>query len=217
MISVPSGLYGITDSQLMPDTEQLLYAIESALKGGMQLLQYRDKSGDKVSRLKQAQALQALCSRYQVPLLINDDIELALNVGAAGVHLGQQDTSLVEARKRLGPHALIGVTCHNRLDLAEQAVQDGASYLAFGRFFSSQTKPLAAPADPSILQQAKQQFSLPVVAIGGITLERAPALINQGADLLAVVHNLFNAPDIEAQAHAFQACFATSTSPQQIK
>ncbi len=203
------GLYGITDSQLMPDDSTLLHAVEAALRGGMRLLQYRDKSQDRSRRLRQARALQALCHRYSAPLLINDDVELALAVGAAGVHLGQEDGCLEQARRLLGPSAIIGATCHDSLALAEQAATAGVDYLAFGRFYPSQTKPNARPADPDILLQAKDRFNRPVVAIGGIDLDRGQALISQGADLLAVVHGLFGQTDAEAQARAFARLFAT--------
>ncbi|SDS58893.1 thiamine-phosphate diphosphorylase [Halopseudomonas litoralis] len=183
------GLYAITDSALLADGKLLPY-VEAALAGGARLVQYRDKSADPERRLEEAGQLRTLCEQYAAQLLINDDLELAsrLNVG---VHLGRDDGSLREARQQLGPHALVGATCHASLDYAEQAVVAGASYIAFGRFFQSATKPGAPTASTSLLQEARSRFAVPVVAIGGITLDNAQPLYDAGADLLAVVHGLF--------------------------
>lgn len=203
------GLYAITDSQLLGDGKLLPY-VESALKGGVRLLQYRDKSSDAARRLREAEALRELCARYHAELIINDDAELAARLGV-GVHLGQTDGSLGVARALLGRRAIIGATCHARLELAEQAVAEGASYIAFGRFFNSQTKPGAPAATVDLLEQAKSRFSLPIVAIGGVTLENAPPLIERGVSLIAVVHALFAADssaEVERRARAFSALFA---------
>lgn len=202
------GLYAITDSQLLADGKLLPY-VEAALKGGALLLQYRDKSTDAGRRLNEAQALQALCAQYGAALIINDDLELAAHLGV-GLHLGQSDGSLGAARKRLGPHAIIGATCHAQLELAATAAANGASYLAFGRFFNSQTKPGAPSATTELLQQARADFALPLAAIGGITLARAPALIRHGASLIAVINDLFAAEDassVEQRARAFSQLF----------
>ena len=195
------GIYGITDSTLTPG-ETLLPAVEQALKGGVRLLQYRDKNSDPEYRRAQAIALQALCSSYQVPLLINDDIQLCLDVGAAGVHLGQSDTDIEQARKLLGDEAIIGITCHADLGLARRAEQAGASYVAFGRFFPSLTKPEAPPASLDVLVKAKQELTIPVAAIGGIDAQNAEQLLAAGADLLAVINYLFSSPDIAGRAKA---------------
>ncbi|MBF7730928.1 thiamine phosphate synthase [Pseudomonas sp. N040] len=204
------GLYAITDSQLLADGRLLPYA-EAALKGGATLLQYRDKSSNAAQRLREAEALHELCVRHGAALIINDDAELAARIGA-GVHLGQQDGSLAAARALLGPHALIGATCHARLELATQAVAEGASYVAFGRFFQSQTKPGDVCATPALLAAARRDIRLPIAAIGGISLDHAPALIAQGVDLLAVIHALFAAADateVERRARAFSELFHT--------
>jgi len=206
MISRLHGLYAITDSALMPDTTTLLQSVEAALRGGASIIQYRDKSDDLAQRLTQARLLAALCQRYARPLVINDDISLAEAVGV-GVHLGQKDGNPTSARKRLGPDCIIGVTCHNRLDLALKAQQQGADYVAFGAFFPSATKPDATPAPLSLLQDAKQQLHLPVVAIGGLSVDNAPRVISSGADMVAVIHQLFSAPDITYQAQRFTALF----------
>jgi thiamine-phosphate pyrophosphorylase len=208
MNSALRGLYAITDSQLLADGKLLPY-VEAALKGGAQLLQYRDKSTDAAQRLYDAQTLQELCERYGASLIINDDLELAARLGV-GLHLGQSDGSLLAARQRLGPQAIIGATCHAQLELADAAAANGASYLAFGRFFNSQTKPGVPTATPELLTQARNRFALPLAAIGGITLARAPALIANGASLLAVINDLFAAEDasaVERRARAFSELF----------
>ena len=141
------GLYAITDSQLLP-ADKLLAAVEAALRGGAVLVQYREKSAPQPERLRQATDLVALCNSARVPLIINDDPELARRCGAAGVHLGQSDSSLANARQQLGEHAIIGATCHADMALAISADRDSADYLAFGRFFHSNTKPDAPAAKP---------------------------------------------------------------------
>jgi thiamine-phosphate pyrophosphorylase len=204
------GLYAITDSQLLAGGKLLPY-VEAALKGGVRLLQYRDKSSDEARRLREAEALRELCARHGAQLIINDDAELAARLGV-GLHLGQGDGSLAAARALLGRKAIIGATCHARLDLAEQAIREGASYVAFGRFFDSNTKPGAPAASLELLAQARQLAGLPIVAIGGVTLDNAPSLIAHGASLVAVIHALFsaeNAAEVERRAHAFSALFAT--------
>ncbi len=202
------GLYAITDSQLLADGKLLPY-VEAALDGGARLLQYRDKSTDQARRLREAEALRSLCERYGASLLINDDAELAARLGV-GVHLGQGDGSLAAARALLGRQAIIGATCHAQLELAAQAAREGASYVAFGRFFNSNTKPGAPAATLELLHQAHSRLSLPIVAIGGVSLETAPQLIAHGASLLAVVHALFSAEsaqEVARRARAFSALF----------
>ncbi|MCP8464066.1 thiamine phosphate synthase [Pseudomonas sp. ZM23] len=205
------GLYAITDSQLL-DGGRLLPYVEAALKGGARLLQYRDKSTDASRRLREAEALRELCERFGATLLINDDAELAARLGV-GVHLGQTDGSLAAARALLGRQAVVGGTCHASLELAQQAVAEGASYVAFGRFFNSQTKPGAPSASVELLEQARERFpQVPRVAIGGVTLDNAPELIARGADLIAVIHALFAADtpaQVEQRARAFSQLFET--------
>ncbi|MCO6060041.1 thiamine phosphate synthase [Pseudomonas sp. MOB-449] len=202
------GLYAITDSQLLAGGKLLPY-VEAALKGGARLLQYRDKSSDEARRLREAEALGELCTRYGAQLIINDDAELAARLGV-GLHLGQGDGSLAAARALLGRQAIIGGTCHASLDLAATALKEGASYIAFGRFYNSQTKPGAPAATPDLLDQARQRFQLPIVAIGGVTLDNAPELIARGASMVAVIHALFgadSAAEVERRARAFSALF----------
>ena len=194
------GLYGVTDSHLLPDDNSLLHAAEQALRGGMKVLQYRDKSDDQNKRLRQAGALKVLCHQHQAILIINDDVELAAAVEADGVHVGQSDASVAEARARLGDYAVIGVSCSGSIELAQKAVDAGANYIAFGKFFDSITKPDAKTASIGVLPEAKQRFEVPVVAIGGITVDNASQIIEAGADMIAVVNNLFAAPDIQRRA-----------------
>ncbi|HOW74676.1 MAG TPA: thiamine phosphate synthase [Candidatus Competibacteraceae bacterium] len=200
------GLYAITDALLIPDG-RLLDAVEQALLGGARLIQYRDKSGDAARRLTQARMLNALCQRYQIPLIINDDVELAAEVGAAGVHLGKDDPALTTARTRLGENALIGVSCYNRLDLALAAEQAGADHVAFGAIFPSPTKPTEIRASIALLREARAALRIPIVAIGGITPDNAPLLLDVGADALAVVSGVFGQPDIRAAAARYATLF----------
>jgi thiamine-phosphate pyrophosphorylase len=200
------GLYAITDPQLLPG-ERLLEGAVAALAGGARLLQYRNKQADAATRLREAQALNALCREAGALFLVNDDIALARACGAHGVHLGQGDGAVADAREALGGQAIIGQTCHASLELALAAQTAGASYVAFGRFFTSRTKPQASPADLALLPEARRELRIPVVAIGGVTVENAPSLIEAGADALAVIHDLFSAEDIRARARAFAALF----------
>jgi thiamine-phosphate pyrophosphorylase len=201
------GLYAITDAVLLPD-DRLTGAVERALLGGARLIQYRDKSHDAARRLTQAQALDELCRRYEIPLIINDDVELAAQVGAAGVHIGQDDPDLATARARLGPKAIIGASCYDRLDLALAAERAGADYVAFGAFFPSPTKPHEIRPPIALLWEARAALTVPIVAIGGITPDNAPLLLNAGADALAVVSAVFAQPDIQAAARRFAILFA---------
>lgn len=196
-------LYAITDSILMPG-DRLYSSVEATLKAGCQWIQYREKSQDASKRLTEATRLLQICNRYSSSLIINDDVSLAKKIKAHGVHLGQSDGDVLQARKLLGNDAIIGVTCHNSLDLARQAIDDGASYIAFGRFFSSNTKPDAQAASLDLLINARKEFpNTKIVAIGGITPENARMMLNAGADKIAVCHALFSVEDIEAQTKKF--------------
>lgn len=204
------GLYAITDSQLLAG--KFLPYVQAALDGGVTLLQYRDKSQDEARRLREAEALADLCSRYKTRLIINDDAELAARLGV-GVHLGQTDGPLTPARTLLGREAIVGSTCHADLALAEQAAREGASYVAFGRFFNSVTKPGAPTADTALLDLARTRLKLPICAIGGITLDNAAPLVAHGVDLLAVIHGLFGADstqEVTRRARAFNALYASA-------
>lgn len=203
------GLYAITDAGLQhPD--RLIDAVTRAIDGGAQLIQYRDKSGDTRLRSRQASALATLCNTHNILLIINDDLELAAACGAHGVHLGRYDPDLQQARQQLGHDAIIGISCYNRLELAHKAAQQGADYIAFGRFFPSHTKPDAVTAEIDLIRQAKQQLTLPIAAIGGITTANAAPLIEAGADMLAVVHGVFAADDIHRAAATYSQLFKTT-------
>ncbi|HSE00504.1 MAG TPA: thiamine phosphate synthase [Burkholderiales bacterium] len=201
-----SGLYAVTPDG--DDTPALIAAVEAALAGGARLLQYRNKPAPAALRLSQASALLVLCRRYRVPLIINDDLDLALAVSADGLHLGAEDGSLAAARARLGTAKILGASCYDRLELALEAARLGADYVAFGSFFPSSVKPGAVRAPLTLLRDAKRRLSMPVVAIGGITLENAPQLIAAGADGVAVISALFGADDVELAARRFNALFA---------
>lgn len=198
------GLYAVTPDSA--DTAALCAMANAALRGGAVLLQYRNKSADATLRREQARALLPICRRHGVALLVNDEPALAAEVGADGVHLGRNDGSPAEARDLLGPDAIIGVSCYDDLGLAERAARDGASYVAFGAFFPSPTKPGAVRADIGLLA-ATARIGLPRVAIGGIRADNALALIDAGADLLAVITGVFDAPDIEAAARSYSRLF----------
>ena len=196
------GLYVITDGP-RPD---LLDVVAQALAGGARLVQYRDKTTDDARRLAEARALQALCAERGIPMIVNDDIELARAVGADGVHLGEDDGDVVAARSALGPQAIIGVSCYDSLERALLLAAAGADYVAFGAFFPSPTKPDAQRASPDLLRQSAA-LGVPRVAIGGITSDNGGSLIDAGADFLAVISAVFGAPDVQAAAERFARLF----------
>lgn len=193
------GLYAITPEALAP--EALIARAEAALRGGARLLQYRSKGLDPKLRAQTARALAALCRRLGATFIVNDDVDLALAVDADGAHLGREDGDLATARARLHGK-LLGASCYDRFELAQAAVAAGADYVAFGSVFASSTKPAAARAPLGLFARARA-LGVPLCAIGGVTVENAPALIRAGADLLAVVSDLFDADDISARARAY--------------
>jgi thiamine-phosphate pyrophosphorylase len=200
-----AGLYAITPD--IADTEALLLRSRAALRGGARVLQYRNKTASPMLRNIQAQALQQLCAEFSVPLIINDHLDLALAVDAAGLHLGGDDGDIAAARAQLGPGKLLGASCYDRIELAQAAVACGADHIAFGSFFASSVKPDAVRPPLELINRAKKEFRLPVVAIGGITPHNAPQLIAAGVDAVAVISAVFNAPDVAAAAHEFQDLF----------
>jgi thiamine-phosphate pyrophosphorylase len=197
------GLYAITPDET--DTAELLRKARLALKGGAQVLQYRNKIAGNALRKEQASELHKLTAGFDVPLIINDDMLLALEIGASGVHLGATDGSLGDARKLLGASRFIGVSCYNDMALAREADAGGADYVAFGSFYPSGVKPHAVVATTDLLRQARTELDIPLVAIGGITLENGKSLLTAGASALAVISSLFCADDIEATARRFAA------------
>ncbi|MEK6662418.1 MAG: thiamine phosphate synthase [Pseudomonadota bacterium] len=199
------GLYAITPET--GDTAQLLLKTRAALVGGANVVQYRSKSTDIALKHEQATELLELCRAFHVPLIVNDDVRLAALTDAEGVHVGEDDARLMEARIILGPDKIIGVSCYQDLARAEQFEAEGADYVAFGSFHPSPTKPGARPCPLSLLTEAKAKLHLPVVAIGGITLDNARPLIDAGADAIAVISALFDAPDVALAAGRFAALF----------
>lgn len=200
------GLYGITDPALLPG-KTLVKAVEQALQGGASVIQYRDKTATEIELVRNAENLVSCCKDYQRPLIINDRVDICKRVKADGVHLGQSDHAVLDARNQLGNSVIIGATCHNSIEFAEKAKQDGASYVAFGRFFNSHSKQHAHPAELSTLEQATRLISLPKVAIGGINIDNGQSVLAHGADMIAVIHALFAADDITAKAKAFTKLF----------
>jgi thiamine-phosphate pyrophosphorylase len=200
------GLYAITDPLLI-ENQTLLDQVRGVIQNGARAMQYRNKTDDRDLRARQAVELAKLCRGLHVPLIINDDIAMADVVGADGVHLGQHDGSVTEARRRLGAQALIGVSCYNNLERAIAAEREGADYVAIGRFFPSQTKPDTAEASLDLLRACKARLRIPIVAIGGITEDNAARLIEAGADAVAVIHGLFAKPDPAKAARRFADLF----------
>lgn len=197
MFEMPQkGLYAITPDGKTDD--EILEFTEAVLRGGAVLVQYREKSG--IDKTDLASQLLTLCHSHNVPLIINDNVKLAETISADGVHLGKEDGSISDTRKRLGNSAIIGVSCYNSIERAIKAEKQGANYVAFGRFFTSNSKPLAAPAEIGTLTAAKTILTLPIVAIGGILPENGASLLNAGADILAVIGGLATKnPELSAQ------------------
>jgi thiamine-phosphate pyrophosphorylase len=196
------GLYAITGSFLSPNS--LIQDVEQVIQGGAVMIQYRDKAGLPAVQLEIARQLLTICNSHAIPLIINDNIELAKLVGAQGVHIGKDDGNLAAAKAHLTPNSIIGVTCYNDLSNALKAEKQGASYVAFGRFYPSKSKPNAPIAELEILTRAKKAASIPITAIGGISAENGSELIERGADLLAVIDTVFAAssPQLAAQKMA---------------
>ncbi len=204
MLPMPKrGLYAITPEGKTFD--EILEFTKAVLKGGACVVQYRDKTSNDTLTL--ARKLLKLCHVYNVPLLINDNVEIAQKMGADGVHLGKDDGDITQARERLGTKAIIGVSCYNSLELALKAQSQGVNYVAFGRFFTSNTKPLAQQAEIGTLTAGKKILSLPIVAIGGILPTNGATLIDAGADLLAVIGGLAT-PQPEITAQTYSALFS---------
>jgi len=209
-----SGLYAVTPDTV--DSTGLLARVGEAVAGGVRLVQYRSKSPDRKLKREQAGGLATLCATRGVLFIVNDDMDLALECGAAGVHLGRDDSEIAAARARLGRDAVIGASCYADLARAQQCVDAGADYLAFGSFFDSAVKPGATRAALAVLSEARRRWALPLVAIGGITPANAAPLLGAGADALAVISALFHVPDTLGAAHAFTRLFAArpSSAPQ---
>jgi thiamine-phosphate pyrophosphorylase len=200
-----AGLYAVTPDT--EDTSSLLAGAEAAIGGGASALQYRNKAASPSVKMRQGESLLALCRRRGIPLIINDDADLALALDADGAHIGADDGPLQRVRKKLGGRKILGASCYGDLDSAVAAQAAGADYVAFGSFFASRVKPGAPRAPLSLLREAKQRLAVPIVAIGGITLENAPSLIAAGADSVAVISAVFGAADVRAASRGFAALF----------
>jgi thiamine-phosphate pyrophosphorylase len=208
------GLCAVTaDDPLLPRLSAL---VKAALDGGAPFVQYRNKMASRPLRRAQAAEMLRICHAVGAKLIVNDDVWLAVEIGADGAHLGRDDApggSLAAARDALGPKRILGVSCYNELARGEEAAEAGADYLAFGSVFPSRTKPGAVRAPLELLGEARRRFGLPVAAIGGISLDNAPQVIDAGADMLAVVSDLFDAMDIKARAQAYQQLFNPAAKP----
>jgi thiamine-phosphate pyrophosphorylase len=209
MRPVLSGLYALTPSLL--DTDELVARVRAAIAGGATAIQYRNKIASPPLQRAQALVLRDVCAQPRVAFIVNDNVRLAYAVDADGVHLGRDDAAIGSARRQLGTAAIIGASCYDSLERAAEAVEAGADYIAFGSFFASTVKPEAPRVKPSLLTAAKARWNVAVVAVGGITPARAAALITAGADALAVITAVFEAPDVEAAARAFAEAFVAPT------
>lgn len=201
------GLYLVTPD--CADTVRLMSLLDAALAGRPALVQYRSKLADRTVRREQALRAASLCRACAVPFIVNDDLELALEVDADGLHIGRDDGDVAAVRAALGRGRLLGVSCYDDWARAEAAVAAGADYIAFGAMFASPTKPHAVRAPLGLLRRARDELTVPVAAIGGITLDNAAQLVAAGANLLAVISDVFDAPDPAARAAAYRQCFAS--------
>lgn len=203
------GLYALTPD--LADTEMLCLLVEASLSGGASMVQYRNKLASFDLCAEQVSALLKICRGHHIPLIINDHLDLCLQLDADGVHLGAEDIgkhgNLAEARQRLGDNKILGVSCYNRFELAQQAKVQGADYVAFGACFESGTKPAAVNAPLELISRARKELNLPIVAIGGITLDNAASAIKAGASSIAVIGALFSSNNIQLTAQQFSNLF----------
>ena len=197
------GLYAVTPDE--KDLFTLSSKVEACIKGGARLIQYRSKTLSKTEQNKQAKEIKIVCDYYKVPLIINDDIELCRILDADGVHLGENDDSLEKARLVLGPSKIIGVSCYNSIDRVKKAVDKGATYIALGACFPTITKPNAPTAPLDLIALVLKEFKIPLVAIGGITLENVEFLTKEGVSCIALINSLFKENDIEGTARQFSS------------
>ena len=207
MTPIPArGLYAITSAADV-DPDRLVSRVGAAIDGGAVMIQYRAKARTDRERRTAAARLLGLCRARRVPLIVNDDPILAAEVGADGVHVGRDDGDVRSARRIVGSRSIVGTSCYDRLDLALAAADDGATYVAFGSFFASPTKPHAVPAPTGLLSSARDRLDVPVVAIGGITADNGTSLIEAGARFLAAIDGVFGGDDVEHAARAYAVLF----------
>ena len=207
-LNIIKGLYAVTHEE--KDSCVLSSQVESCIKGGARLIQYRSKTLSKIEQNKQAKKIKTICNYHKVPLIINDNIELCRILDADGVHLGENDDSLEKARLLLGPSKIIGVSCYNSIDRVKKAVDKGATYIALGACFPTITKPNAPIATLDLISLVLKEFKIPLVAIGGINLENIELLINEGVSCFALINSLFKTKDIEGTASQFSSLINTS-------
>lgn len=204
------GLYVITDEELCLAIG-IVASVAAAIEGGARIFQYRDKSMDHERRLREVRALVELCNARNAIMLVNDDVSLARKANAHGVHLGNDDEPIRTAREKLGAHAIIGVSCYNDFSLAEEAVDAGANYIAFGSVFPSPTKPHAVHASLDLFHRAERELRIPACAIGGINRDNIDSVVSAGAAMAAVVSAVFASSDITGATRELGAAFAAPT------
>ena len=205
-INVLKGLYAITDERLTPFSD-LISCVKKALEGGAKIIQLRDKTKKDEELLPIALSLKELCESYGALFIVNDRVSLAAKSDAHGVHIGKDDGTVKEVRLLLGPKKIIGVSCYNDFNRALVMEQAGADYVAFGSFFPSPTKPTAVKAQIDLLKRAKKELTIPICAIGGITVDNASSLIRSGADMVAVISDLWRSKNITKKARIFSNLF----------
>ncbi len=201
-----NGLYAITPE--LENTGDLLDKTRQVLEGGAQLIQYRNKSANRILLREQAGLLLQLCREYTVPLIINDYLDLTIEIGADGLHVGQHDAAIAKARNQLGDNKIIGASCYNNLGLALQAEKEGADYVAFGAFFPSLTKPNTVSVTMNLIDEAKNKITVPIIGIGGIRLTNAKMVIQSGCVAIAVCNDLFQSGNIKTKAAQYAQLFA---------
>jgi len=199
------GLYAITPDSA--DLNTLIQKTKSAIEGGAFMVQYRSKIQDRDVKMQQCAAILRLCREYEIPCIVNDDVEMCRVLEADGVHLGEKDDNIAEVRHILGEDAIIGSSCYDQLDRAKSAQKEGASYVAFGAMFPTSTKPNAPRATLALLKEAKREIQIPIVAIGGITVNNAHDVIKTGIDAIAVINSLYEAKSIKETAETFAKMF----------
>ena len=203
--SIIKGLYAITPD--MADLNTLIQKTQSAIEGGAFMVQYRSKIQDRAVKMQQCAAILRLCREYDVPCIVNDDVEMCRILEADGVHLGENDDNIAEVRRILGEDAIIGSSCYDQLERAKQAQKEGASYVAFGAMFPTPTKPNAPRATLELLRETKSEIEIPIVAIGGITVNNAHDVIEAGVDAIAVITSLYESNSIKETAETFLKMF----------
>ena len=199
------GLYAITPD--MADSNSLLQKTQLAIEGGAFMVQYRSKIQDRDVKMQQCAAILRLCREYEIPCIVNDDVDMCRVLEADGVHLGEKDDNIAEVRRILGEDAIIGSSCYDQLNRANEAQKEGASYVAFGAMYPTSTKPNAPRASLALLREAKREIQIPIVAIGGITMNNAHDVIETGIDAIAVINSLYESTSIKETAETFSHMF----------